>query len=118
MRNLGTINLPIARKRGSIIERCIDMNGQKSITHYSVIKEFMDYSLVQCKLETGRTHQIRVHMQAIENPIVGDTLYGNKSTLISRQALHSYIINCIHPVTKKNLNFMAELPKDMKALVK
>ena len=114
----GLIDLPITRKKESIIERCVNKNGQKSITYYSVMKDFKDYSLVKCKLETGRTHQIRVHMQAIGHPIVGDTLYGNKSSLIDRQALHSYIINCIHPVTKKKLNFIANIPKDMEVLLK
>ena len=66
----GTINLPIARKQGSIIERCIDKNGKPSITHYEVLEEFEDYSLVKCKLETGRTHQIRVHMAAIGHPLL------------------------------------------------
>lgn len=112
------INLPIARKQGSIIERCIDKNGQKSITHYEVIQEFENYSLVQCKLETGRTHQIRVHMQAINHPIIGDTLYGTSSRLINRQALHSYKIECIHPVTKGKLSFIAKLPEDMENLYK
>lgn len=110
----GTIDLPIARKKGSIIERSIDKNGQKSVTHYKVIQEFKDYSLVNCKLETGRTHQIRVHMKAIGHPILGDTLYGNASDLIDRQALHSYQIECIHPITKKPLKFIANLPEDMK----
>lgn len=115
----GSINLPIARKSGSIIERCIDKNnGHPSTTHYEVIREFQNYSLVQCKLETGRTHQIRVHMQAIGHPIIGDTLYGKKSPFINRQALHSYQIQCIHPVTKKKLNFIAKLPKDMEVLLK
>lgn len=117
-KNIDTIDLPIARKQGSIIERCIDKTGQKSITHYEVIQEFENYSLVQCKLETGRTHQIRVHMQAINHPIVGDTLYGNPSTVIDRQALHSYIIECIHPVTKGKLSFIAKLPEDMENLYK
>lgn len=114
----GLIDFPIARKEGSIIERCIDKKGQKSITHYHVMKEFKDYSFVQCRLETGRTHQIRVHMQAIGHPIIGDTLYGKKSPFINRQALHSYKINCIHPVSKKELNFIAKLPKDMEVLLK
>lgn len=117
-KNIDTIDLPIARKRGSIIERCIDKNGQKSITHYEVIQEFENYSLVQCKLETGRTHQIRVHMQAINHPIIGDTLYGNPSAAIDRQALHSYRIKCIHPVTKEKLSFIAKLPEDMENLYK
>ena len=68
---IGTINLPIARKEGSIIERCIDENiGHPSITHYKVLKEFHSFSLVTCKLETGRTHQIRVHMSAIGHPLL------------------------------------------------
>lgn len=112
------IDLPIARKQGSIIERCIDKTGQKSITHYEVFKKFENYSLVHCILETGRTHQIRVHMKAINHPIIGDTLYGTSSNLINRQALHSYKIQCIHPVTKEILNFVAKLPKDMEALLK
>lgn len=113
----GTIHLPIARKAGSIIERCIDKNsGQPSITHYEVIKEFSNYSLVRCQLETGRTHQIRVHMSAIGHPLLGDTLYDTKSELINRQALHSYQIACIHPVSKKNLIFESELPLDMEIL--
>lgn len=113
-----TISLPIGRKQGSIIERCVCINGQPSVTHYKVLQEFKNYSFLQCKLQTGRTHQIRVHMQAIGHPIIGDTLYGNSSNLINRQALHSYKINCIHPVTKELLNFTSELPKDMKALLK
>lgn len=66
----GTIDLPIARKANSIIERCIDENGQKSVTHYEVVKEFDAYSLVKCTLETGRTHQIRVHFKAIGHPLI------------------------------------------------
>ena len=114
----GTIDLPISRKQGSIIERTINKNGKKSITHYEVLKEFDNYSLVHCKLETGRTHQIRVHMQAIGHSILGDTLYGKYSNLINRQALHSYKIQCIHPVTGKKLNLVSDLPRDMKQLIK
>ena len=113
----GTIDLPISRKQGSIIERTINENGKKSVTHYEVLKEFNKYSLVHCKLETGRTHQIRVHMQAIGHPILGDTLYGKKSDLISRQALHSSKIECIHPVTKNKLTFIAKLPDDIQRLI-
>lgn len=109
----GIINLPIARKDGSIIERCINENGQNAVTIYNVINEFKNYSLVHCKLETGRTHQIRVHMQAIGHSIVGDTLYGTSSSLINRQALHSYKISCIHPISETPLTFEIALPKDM-----
>lgn len=113
----GIINLPISRKQDSIIEREINSNGKDSITHYTVLNEFDNYSLVHCKLETGRTHQIRVHMQAIGHPILGDTLYGKYSNLINRQALHSYKIQCIHPVTGKKLIFVADLPSDMKKII-
>ena len=68
-------------------------------------------------IETGRTHQIRVHSKYIGHPIVGDTLYGNPSSLISRQALHAYKINFIHPITKKEVQFIADLPKDMSVLI-
>ena len=114
----GTIVLPIARKDGSIIERCINYHkGQKSITHYEVIDEFENYSLLKCRLETGRTHQIRVHLSAINHPLLGDTLYGNPSSLIGRQALHSYRIELIHPISKKKLNFQSDLPLDMRNIV-
>ena len=110
----GTINLPIARKEDSIIERCISDDGQPSITHYEVLKEFGNYSLVRCILETGRTHQIRVHMSAIFHPLIGDSLYGSISDLIDRQALHCYNLQFIHPVYNDVLNFYGELPPDFK----
>ena len=118
-KKIGTINLPIARKSGSIIERCVLEHGKPSITHYEVLKEFKDknYSLVKCLLETGRTHQIRVHMKELSHPLLGDTLYGTSSNLINRQALHSYLISFIHPVTKKEIKIMAKLPKDMRNLL-
>ena len=110
----GTINLPIARKENSIIERCISENGQTAITHYEILKEFDNYSLVKCSLETGRTHQIRVHMSAIGHPLLGDTLYGSISDLINRQALHCYNLQFIHPVYNNDLNFFGDLPNDFK----
>ena len=109
----GTINAPIARKKDSIIERCIDNSGDNSITHYKVLKEFGNFSLVNFKLETGRTHQIRVHSSYIGHPILGDDLYGNKSNLINRQALHSYKISFIHPKTREKLYLEIDMPQDM-----
>lgn len=116
----GTINAPISRKENSIIERCIKENGSTSITHYEVLKEIHDninaYSIVKCKLETGRTHQIRVHMQYIGHPLLGDTLYGLFSPLIHRQALHSYQTSFSHPISKEMVTYIAPLPEDMKKL--
>ena len=114
----GIINLPIARKPGSIIERCIDKNGQPSITEFTVLKEFDEYSLVKCILKTGRTHQIRVHFSYIGNPLLGDSLYGSSPTLITRQALHSYTIGFIHPINHKSLSFIAPIPEDIDLLIK
>ena len=113
-----TINAPIGRKLPSIIEREVSNNGQEAITKYKVIKEDknLNISLLEIKLETGRTHQIRVHMQYIGHPILGDTLYGKESTLINRQALHAYQIRCIHPITNKELIVNAPIAEDMKII--
>ena len=112
----GTINLPIARKENSIIERCISENGQTAITDYKVLAEYADFSTVECHLQTGRTHQIRVHMSAIGHPLLGDTLYGNSSNLINRHALHSCKISFVHPITKQVMSFSCNLPDDMNSL--
>ena len=109
----GTINLPIARKNNSIIERCVSHDGQEAITDYCVLKEYYDYSVVKCSLKTGRTHQIRVHMSAIGHPLLGDTLYGIPCDWINRQALHSHRISFVHPISQKKLEFICELPNDM-----
>lgn len=110
----GTLSFPIARKEGSIIERCVNSDGDSAITHYDVVKEFNNLSLVHIILETGRTHQIRVHFSHIGHPILGDTLYGHHSELINRQALHSYKITFMHPITKKIIILEAPIPEDMK----
>ena len=113
----GTINLPIARKENSIIERCIDKNGQTAITDYKILSEYNNFSIVECHLQTGRTHQIRVHMSATNHPLLGDTLYGNSSDLINRQALHCYKVSFIHPITKQSLTFNCDLPNDMNSIL-
>lgn len=107
------INAPIARKENSIIERCVNATGDTAITKYQMIKEFSNMSLIHISLQTGRTHQIRVHMAYIGHPLLGDTLYGNASTLINRQALHAYNIKFIHPITKKYINLEADFPVDI-----
>ena len=110
----GTINEPIARKENSIIERCVSAQGQNSITHYNVIYSNDNYSIVKCSLETGRTHQIRVHFSFIGHPLLGDTLYGNHSNLIDRQALHCYFLEFVNPLTNKTLKVESPIPDDMK----
>ena len=112
--NEGIIDVPIARKENSIIERCVSFeNGQDSITEYQVLKNYENFSLVKCKLKTGRTHQIRVHMAYIGHSLLGDDLYGVESNLIKRQALHSHKIEFIHPITNKKVQFISPLPQDM-----
>ena len=117
----GIINLPISRKNGSIIEREINKNGQISISHYTTLKKIninnLEYSLVQFRLETGRTHQIRVHSSYLGHPLLGDTLYGNSSSLINRQALHCHILDFIHPITKEKICIQSNLPNDMKIII-
>lgn len=113
----GTINLPIARKPGSIIERCIDSSGDKAITHYNVLEEHDNISIVKCELETGRTHQIRVHLSAISHPIIGDTLYGSSFDNIDRQLLHAYKLEFIHPITKDYVCYTAPISDDFKQFI-
>lgn len=112
----GTIELPIGRKEGSVIERCIDENGSKAITHYERLKYENGYSLAQVQLETGKTHQIRLHMRAIGHPLPGDILYNPKFDVIERHALHSWKLEFPHPITKEMLYFEQELPEDMKKI--
>ncbi len=113
----GCINLPIARKENSIIERTVSKSGDSAITEYCVIKEFGNYSLLYITLKTGRTHQIRVHTSHIGHAIIGDSLYGSTSSLINRQALHACKINFIHPITKKALSIEAPIPSDINAII-
>ena len=115
-KNSDIISAPIARKENSIIERCVNFEtGDIAITHYDLIKTINNkYSLVHFVLETGRTHQIRVHSAYIGHPILGDTLYGSSSNLINRQALHAQKVSFIHPITEKIMILEAPLPEDMR----
>lgn len=112
-RESGTIDAPIGRKETSIIEREVRDDGQKAITHYKVIKASKEETVVQLSLDTGRTHQIRVHMSFLGHPLLGDDLYGGKKTKIKRQALHSWKLEFFHPILKKSINFIVEPPEDM-----
>ena len=111
------IDAPIARKENSIIQRCINPNGDKAITVIELLKTFDNYSLIKCSLKTGRTHQIRVHTAYMGHPILGDDLYGESSNLINRQALHSHKIKFIHPINKKKIEIISNLPDDMNNLI-
>ncbi len=114
-REFGTINAPIARKKDSIIEREVSEVGKKAVTHFTVIERFNHMSVVKIELETGRTHQIRVHFSYIGHPLVGDGLYHAKSQCkFPRTALHCSEISFPHPMTKKILTFSAPLHEDMK----
>ena len=114
----GTIIAPIARVDGSTIERCVNEgNGEYACTHYKTLLNKNGYSLVSLKLETGRTHQIRVHMKYIGHPLPGDFLYNPDYTVINRQALHSHRLSFKHPITEEMMEFVAELPDDMKKII-
>lgn len=114
----GTIDAPIARKEGSVIERCIDFdNGQTAITHYSRLDYKNGFSLASIVLDTGRTHQIRVHMKYIGHPLPGDFIYNPIYTHINRQALHSHKLSFVHPITNEAMAFVSPLPQDMIKLI-
>ncbi|MGG7142301.1 RluA family pseudouridine synthase [Clostridium nigeriense] len=117
----GTIDLPIYRpEEEGTIRRVVDERGQRSITHYKVVERYKNSDLVECLLETGRTHQIRVHLSHLGNPIWGDTLYGSEDDIhiIKRQALHAYGLDFKSPRTKEPLCLRAKLPEDINKLVK
>ena len=113
----GTIDLPIARKPGSIIERMVSPGGRTAITHYRTLQQCRNCSLLELRLETGRTHQIRVHLAHLGHPLLGDDLYGGNHDILPRQALHACRMTFTHPVSKKELCIEAELPADMARIV-
>jgi 23S rRNA pseudouridine1911/1915/1917 synthase len=115
MPDSGTIDAPLSRKPGSVIERTVDFeHGEHAVTHYHVLDEKDGYSLVSLRLETGRTHQIRIHMKYLGYPLIGDYLYNPDMERISRQALHSYRMQFPHPITGEPMDFTAPLPDDMR----
>ncbi|MEZ5758034.1 MAG: RluA family pseudouridine synthase [Emcibacteraceae bacterium] len=144
----GTIDLPLGRDSKNRLKIAVRENGKEAITHYQVVKRLEpprkvtsrtnvmqgiapSLSLVECRLETGRTHQVRAHMAHMGYPLVGDPLYSRRNnpqknfsdrakdalSTFKRQALHAYLIGFIHPVTKETLTFETELPNDMKCLI-
>ncbi|MBP1999244.1 23S rRNA pseudouridine1911/1915/1917 synthase [Paenibacillus shirakamiensis] len=115
----GTVDAPIGRdsndrKMFAVTER----NSKEAVTHFHVVERFGDYSLLELKLETGRTHQIRVHMKFIDHPLVGDPMYGrSKGIRMDGQALHAAVLGFVHPVSGEYLEFSAPIPSDMEELL-
>lgn len=114
----GTVDLPIARKPGSIIERIVAADGQRAVTHYEVIEMNDGFTRVKVQLETGRTHQIRVHFAYLGHPLIGDDLYGGNWDKLSRQALHCQSLRFVHPFTNEYLTFTVPLAEDMKKIAR
>ena len=128
----GTVNAPIGRHPTDRIRQAVNESGREAVTHYRVRERFRSHTLVECKLETGRTHQIRVHMAHVRHPLVGDPLYGGSlrlpkgatETLIEalrgfkRQALHAESLAFVHPASGETLSFTSTLPEDMQALLR
>ncbi len=109
----GTVDAPIGRSAVDRKRMCVtDKNSKYAVTHYTVIEEFKDFSYISCKLETGRTHQIRVHMSYIGHPLAGDDVYGPKKVIteLSGQCLHAMRLGFKHPVSGEYMEFTSELP--------
>lgn len=113
----GTIDLPIRRVQESIIERGVFDDGERAVTHYEAIKTDGESTLLKLNLETGRTHQIRVHFSHLGVPLLGDTLYGGSCEKINRQALHCKTIYFTHPITHEKITVDCDFPKDFKGLI-
>ena len=128
----GTIENKIGRHPVQRTKMTVTDKGKLAITHYKIVKKFQHYSYLDIQLDTGRTHQIRVNMNSINHPVIGDPMYGKNSFLkkgietslrdhiknFKRQALHAYSLELIHPKIKKLVNYKAEVPDDMKNLIK
>ncbi|WP_432772820.1 23S rRNA pseudouridine(1911/1915/1917) synthase RluD [Francisella salimarina] len=117
----GTVNQPIGRDPNNRTKMAVNYRGKEAITHYKPVEVYNGFTLIECQLETGRTHQIRVHMKSIKHPLVGDQTYNKSSTKlekigienIHRQALHAYKLSFIHPISQKMVRFKSKLPEDM-----
>ena len=117
--NEATINMPIGRSTRDRKKMAVDKKGKEAVTHFKVLKRYEDYTYIEVVIETGRTHQIRVHMAEIGYPIVGDTTYSNGKNKfgIEGQMLHAYKIKFVHPTTGKEVEYTAELPKYFKDIL-
>ena len=114
-----TINMPIGRSKVDRKKMAVDKEGKVAITHFKVLKRFEKYTLLELKIDTGRTHQIRVHMSYIKHPVVGDMVYssGKNEFGVEGQMLHAYSLDFTHPVTKKKMHLEAELPEYFKDVI-
>ena len=110
----GVIDAPLSRHQTNRLKRVVEKGGKNAITHFEVLDSFSDYSLVSCRLETGRTHQIRAHMEFIKHPIINDPLYHPKGKNATEfgQFLHARTLSFTHPLTGETLNFQVEPPKE------
>ena len=113
-----TIDLPIGQDRHSKNKMCISKTGKDALTHFKEIKTKGNYTLIECQIETGRKHQIRVHLNSLHHPLIGDQLYGKSSPFINRMALHAYRLEFVHPLTYQTMIIECTLPKDMEKLLK
>lgn len=127
----GTVNAAIGRSSKDRLRMAVVPQGKEAITHYRILKRYQGFSLIECQLETGRTHQIRVHLTHLRHPLVGDPLYGGRARLpkgldtstreiilaFPRQALHAKKLAFLHPTTQKNLLFESDLPEDFETLL-
>ncbi|HEY0085372.1 MAG TPA: RluA family pseudouridine synthase [Allosphingosinicella sp.] len=124
----GTVDAPLARSSANRQKMAIveEGRGKRAVTHYALVRPLREAALVECRLETGRTHQVRVHMTSINHPLIGDPVYGRtrpahrellKTLGFERQALHAAQLGFIHPVSKQNLSFKSAVPSDMQELL-
>jgi 23S rRNA pseudouridine1911/1915/1917 synthase len=123
--NSGTVDAPLARSPQNRKKVAIVRTGKRAVTHWRQLRPLRDAALVECKLETGRTHQVRVHMASIGHPLIGDPVYGRtkqahrkdlETLNFRRQALHAAVLGFIHPITREALSFESEMPADMQEL--
>ncbi|MEO5939170.1 MAG: RluA family pseudouridine synthase, partial [Sphingomonas sp.] len=121
----GTVDAPLARSSQDRKKIAIVEHGKRAVTHWRTLRNLRDAALVECKLETGRTHQVRVHMASIGHPLIGDPVYGRtkqahrkdlETLNFRRQALHAAVLGFIHPITREALSFESEMPADMQEL--
>ena len=117
--NQGMVDAPISILEGHTIQRTAGaVGGVHAVTHYKPIKFSNGHTMVECTLETGRTHQIRVHMSYISHPLAGDDMYGGSLKYINRQALHCGTISFVHPVSFEKIKLTSEIPDDMKNILR